>query len=265
VIVSSYIPDSLDLAFEFDLAEAILLGIEAGTAAGVSPVMERIQEVYPPGQYAAFLSNHDQVRVMSRLFTPDRARAAAVLLLTTPGVPFLYYGEEIGMKGTKPDPRLRTPLPWDPEGPGFGFTEAAEPWQPFQAGAEEVNVSVQSTDPDSLLAVYRTLVHFRNGSPALRYGDFLPVDTGRGSVYAYIRSVGSDSVLVVVNLGRTAVTSLELNLAEGPLEGITGTLTVIGPDAETPNVTAAGGFHSYRPVPGLDPYGVLVVQFTTGS
>ena len=259
-VVAGYIPDALDLAFEFDLAEGIVGGLEAGSALGIRPVVERVVELYPQGQYAAFLSNHDQPRVMSRLFSTERAAAAAVLMLTNPGVPFLYYGEEIGLKGIKPDPRIRTPMPWTGEAPGHGFTEAAEPWEPFWPEADEVNVAAQDGSPGSLLSIYRDLIHFRNGSAALRYGDFVPVETGSGPVYAYLRTIGDDHVLVVVNVSRAA-SGVTLDLEEGPLAGVATAESVIGPEVATPEITSAGGLAGYRPVETLAPFEALIVQF----
>ena len=55
---------------------------------------------------------------------------AAALLLTGPGVPFIYYGEEIGMTGAKPDERIRTPMRWDASAPAAGFSTHA-PWEPL--------------------------------------------------------------------------------------------------------------------------------------
>ena len=63
-----------------------------------------------------------------------------------PGVPFLYYGEEVGLQGPKPDERIRTPMPWDAD-LGAGFTTGV-PWQPLADGLEDANVAVQADDPD---------------------------------------------------------------------------------------------------------------------
>ena len=88
-----------------------------------------------------FLRNHDQTRTITAL-GGDRARArvAAVLLLTLPGLPFVYYGEEIGMTGDKPDPRLRTPMQWT-GGRAAGFTTGAA-WEPLQPDSATANVAV---------------------------------------------------------------------------------------------------------------------------
>src|SRR5690242_21862338 len=80
----------------------------------------------PSYRYSPFLSNHDGTRVMSLLGNDvPSAKLAATLLLTLPGLPFVYYGEEIGMAGEKLDPRLRTPMQWSAR-TGVGFTSEHE-------------------------------------------------------------------------------------------------------------------------------------------
>ncbi len=262
VVASRYVPDSLDLVFEFELADAMLLSAERGSSSGIGPAMERVLRVYPPGQYATFLTNHDEPRVMNELRTPQRAAVAATLLLTNPGVPFVYYGEEIGMQGPKPDPRIRTPMQWGEEPPGFGFTDATNPWEPFQDDAGDVNVAAQDGVAGSLLEHYRALIHTRNASPALRFGGFVPVESGTGKVYAFVRSVGAEHVLVVVNLSGETVVEYSLSLDEGPLGDVDGVQALIGRAPASPLVTGAGGLADYRPVDELEPYESLVLRLT---
>ena len=78
------------------------------------PPSEDDIRLFGPGERATFLTNHDQERVASR--APRRSATeiglAGRMLLAGPGVPFVYYGEEIGLTGEKPDERIRTPMPW---------------------------------------------------------------------------------------------------------------------------------------------------------
>ena len=69
-----------------------------------------------------------------------RRKVAADLLLTQPGVPFIYYGEEIGMSGVKPDERIRTPMQWDSTDATGGFTTGT-PWEPLQNGHRRPSTS----------------------------------------------------------------------------------------------------------------------------
>ena len=117
----------LDLCFEFDLAGAILGAVQSGDARGLAAEAQDAYAAYPHLQYATFLTNHDQNRVMEEIgLDVDRGAAAAALYLTLPGVPFVYYGEEIGMLGRKPDENIRRPMQWS-DAPGAGFTSGS-PW-----------------------------------------------------------------------------------------------------------------------------------------
>jgi glycosidase len=257
---ASYIPGSLDLVFEFGLAEAILLAVEAGNASPIEEALADLLTHYPAGQYATFLTNHDQERVMSRLVTEEKAAAAAALLLTLPGVPFVYYGEEIGLSGRKPDPRLRTPMPWTGDQPGVGFS-AVEPWEPPQDGFEEVNVAAQQGDPGSLLSWYRDLISIRAAHPALRYGDLIPVETGTSLVAAYLRTIGDDHVLVAVNVSRLATDGYSLDLGSGPFEGAVAAVSLLDDEAvAAPSIGPDGGFAGYRPLAEIPARGVLVIE-----
>jgi glycosidase len=263
VLAGAYVPEALDITFDFDLAEGILLALEAGNSSPIVAAIERAREHYPPSQFASFLSNHDQTRVMSRLFTEEKAAVAATLLLTGPGVPFVYYGEELGMQGRKPDPMLRTPMAWTPEAPGVGFTQG-EPWQLPQAGYEAANVASESDDPEALLNTYKDLIVLRDQHPALRYGDLLPVETGTSLVYAFLRSIGDDHVLVVVNLSRVPSTGHSLDLRAGPFEGPVSVTSLIGPDVTAPAIGPDGGFGGYRPVSEIPPYEIMVLSMRSG-
>jgi glycosidase len=94
-------------------------------------------------------------------------RVAAAMLLTLPGHPFVYYGEELGMRGRKPDPHLREPMRWYRAGKGSGETT----WEGWSAGdGPAVSVEAEERDRDSLLNWYRMLIGWRRDIPALRDG-----------------------------------------------------------------------------------------------
>ena len=260
--VAQYVPEALDLAFEFDLAAAGGAAVAAQDAAVLERAMGTVTAAYPELQYATFLTNHDMNRIMSDAGGDLRlAKLAGAWLLTSPGVPFVYYGEEVGLEGVKPDERIRTPMPWTAEEPGVGFTTGT-PWQPPDPGYERSNVAAETDDPESLLSLYRALIQDRASSPALRRGDVVPVETSATAVTAFLRTEGDDHVLVVLNLGPDGVVDLTLDLAEGPLAGKEGVVAIAGPDAYAPEILDGGGFEDYRPVDVLVPYGFLVLRFT---
>jgi alpha-glucosidase len=167
------------------------------------------------------LSNHDNPRHRTRLGGSEaRARAAAVLLTTLRGTPFLFAGEELGLldadipPGAEVDPGgrdgCRAPIPWE-SGPRHGWP--ADPWLPFPPESEARNVAAARDDPDSVLNLYRDLLHARRHSPALHRGALHLLDAPEG-VLAWARSApDGDRRIVVVNF-----TDVPVDLAAHPID-----------------------------------------------
>ncbi len=106
----------------FDLAEDIKGSVYSPNPSRVIRSYLDILSDFPEMNFSTFLSNHDQQRVMAYYREDtEKAKLAAFVYLTGPGSPFIYYGEEIGMIGDKPDEKIRTPMQWTGE-PGAGFT-----------------------------------------------------------------------------------------------------------------------------------------------
>jgi alpha-glucosidase len=175
-------------------------------------VVDEFTALLPADAWPAWmLGDHDISRVASRYDEGGngqaRARVAAMLLLTLRGTPFVYMGDEIGQAdGEIPPDRVvdvdgrdpeRTPIQWDGS-PGAGFSGAV-PWLPVGSEAARVNVAAQRDDPASMLTLYRRLVWFRKGSPALHGGDYRTLPDTPGGCYAYVRSAGDERLLVALN------------------------------------------------------------------
>ncbi len=166
------------------------------------------------------LSNHDLFRSINRqplqFHREEKAKVAAILLLTMHGTPFIYYGEEIGMHNARiarrhlRDPlgkkfwplfagrdRARTPMQWD-AAEGGGFT-AGNPWLPLHRDTRRRNVRKQEADPDSLLSLYRNLIRLRREQIPLQRGSWTPAINGTNGVLAYYRKTDNEWLLVVLN------------------------------------------------------------------
>ena len=160
------------------------------------------------------LSNHDNRRHRTRYGSEARARAAAVLLLTLRGTPFLYAGEELGLEdGVVPPDRVvdpggrdgcRSPIPWEP-GPTHGWP-TADPWLPWPPDPDVRNTETESDDPGSVLHLYRRLLAARRASSALHGGTITLLDGLPAGVLAYERGHDDDRRVVVVNFGDEPLT-----------------------------------------------------------
>jgi len=217
-LLATYYPDGLHRFFHFEIGSQILTTANYGTSTALFSTLDGALAGLPDQRWAIFLSNHDQQRSMTTLGGDvDAAKLAASLLLTLPGTPFIYYGEEIGMTGAKPDERLRTPMQWD-GGPGAGFTTGI-PWEPLQDDAATVHVAAQTDEPASLLNHYRAMVNLRVASPALGTGSFLALDTGISSSIAFLRQTADQTVLVIANAGTEASDAFSLTTEAGITAG----------------------------------------------
>jgi alpha-glucosidase len=162
------------------------------------------------------LSNHDNPRHRTRLGGDERiARAAAVLLLTLRGTPFLYAGEELGLEDADVPPErhvdpsggrrdgCRAPIPWTPD-PGHGWA-STETWLPFPPEADRRNAAALLAEPASILHLYRALLSARRGSPALRLGT-IEVLPAPDDVLVYRRaSDAGDERLVAISFATQPV------------------------------------------------------------
>jgi alpha-amylase len=210
--VARYIPDAVDTAFEFDLAQAIIDGLNTGDATKIAERIRVVDNAYDT-PVATFLTNHDQSRLMSQL-TGDaaekqaKAKAAAAILLTLPGVPFIYYGEEIGHTGGKPDPNIRTPMQWDASGQAFSVVK---PWRKTQPDVGEVNVEAQR-GRNSLLEHYTRLIKLRKENPALAHGALTGLESDHSGILAFERETEDQRLLVVTNTGSQWANSFTVTL-----------------------------------------------------
>jgi len=183
------------------------------------------------------LNNHDQSR-MAEHFAPDdprRCRSAIAVTLFLEGIPFLYYGEEIGMRdytlrsleemrdhvgyvyrrlrqedgiaeaqilkelGKFSRDRCRTPMQWT-RAANAGFSPAGKgTWLPVNANYRNgVNVTDQLQKPDSLLRFYRKMITLRNRYPALQTGSFHDLDPSR-DILLFLRETPQQILLVAIN------------------------------------------------------------------
>lgn len=218
-LISSYLDRALDSGFNFSLAETILSSVKNEKDANIPYTLERTHKLYSEksgGSFvdATFLTNHDQNRVMTQLEGDvPHAKMAASLLLTLPGNPFIYYGEEIGMFGAKPDELIREPMRWTPDD-----SEGQTTWEPAvnNASIQGLSVSEQIGDPTSLLSHYRQLIRMRNEIPALKDGAIQEYATDQPGITAFVRLTEDQAVLVAHNLtGHELTVSLDPNQADG--------------------------------------------------
>lgn len=195
--------DALDATFDFPLAARLIESARTETDRDLGATLQRIGAAYRAAGHGRFddaplLSNHDTERVMSQLEgNPDHMRIAAAMLLTLPGHPFVYYGEELGMRGQKPDPHLREPMRWYRAGKGPGETT----WEGWSAGdGPDVAVDAEDKNPASLLDWYRMLIGWRREIPALRDGVSRDWRDANRQVAAWELDDARGDVLVLHNL-----------------------------------------------------------------
>ncbi len=214
-------PDELQLAFNFRFLLARYDARRFGAA------IELTEKSFGPGAWPTWtLSNHDFSRHISR-YSRDgdgdaRARVAAVMLLTLRGTPFIYYGEEIGMRDAevsadrKRDPvgrdGCRSPMQWS-EARNGGFSTGDTTWLPC-GDFKSVNVSRQTNDSHSMLALYRRLIQLRKSTPALLEGTYRAFDHAPDDCLVFHRDTPAQQLVVALNFNAE---SREIDLPPGKI------------------------------------------------
>jgi maltose alpha-D-glucosyltransferase/alpha-amylase len=248
--------DECHMAYHFPLMPRMYMAIAQEDRHPVVEILAQTPEIPPNCQWAVFLRNHDELTLemvtskerdyMYRMYASDararinlgiRRRLAPLLendrtrielmnslLLSMPGTPVLYYGDEIGMGdniflGDRDG--VRTPMQWTSDRNG-GFSRVdpqrlyLPPIQDPIYGFEAVNVEAQSREPSSLLNWTRRLLTVRSGTHAFGRGRFKMLHPGNRKILAYLRETDDDVVLCVANVSRIAQpVELELSAYRG--------------------------------------------------
>jgi glycosidase len=256
---------SVDSSFEFDLARATIDSVRFRTPGILKQTLQRLHTLYgDENPWSTLLTNHDQERARTQLGDNlAQTRFATKLLFTLPGVTFLYYGEELGMRAAKPDPELRTPMPWTPVAPNAGFTAPdVTPWKSPKPDFPEINVANEDVDPNSMLALYRQLVRLHQKSPALRHGKRLAVTTNRREVLDEARETPDEVVLVLANFSDVPIAAATIDLEKSAARsGWRFHEEMANAAAVAPEFNLTGGFKSWQPLPLLPPESVFVFSW----
>ena len=294
--------DEFHMAFNFPLMPRLYMALRLEERRPIVDIYTHTPPIPPGCQWGLFLRNHDELtlemvtneerafmyyayaqdpemklnlgirRRLAPLLDNDLRRIELLncLLLTLPGSPIIYYGDEIGMGdnvylGDRNG--VRTPMQWSSDR-NAGFSTAAEGtlYLPVIAdpvyGYQAVNVAAQMRQPASLLSTMRRLIAARRTSPVFGRGTIEFLRPRNAKVLAYLRRHGRETVLIVANLSG-APQPVELDLAEfagiRPLEMLGD--TVFPPIQAAPYVVSIGphGYYWFRldRSDGADePYGI---------
>src|SRR5690606_5012564 len=193
----------LDACFDFNLADEVVQSLKKEDASGFTNKMEKIISHYSGANKdykdIIFLTNHDQNRVMSELNNSfPKARIAATILLTLPGIPYIYYGEEIGMRGMKPDEYIREPMLFYSEKTDNMRTHWEKP--KYSTDKTVVPAYMQISDDTSLYNHYVRMIQIRNNAPALKFGSFEKSEFCGKGLLAYYRNYNKQQYLVLNNI-----------------------------------------------------------------
>lgn len=258
--VATYVGDTqLTTCFAFNLAFAIIDGVKGGNPALVENEMSQVISSFPSLQYSTFLTNHDQDRIFDQLSSyMPRMKLAAAIYLTLPGVPFLYYGEEVGMSGSGADQLKRKPMQWNTSA-NAGFTSAAHPWEALNTNYATYNVATEQADSGSLWNWYQKLISVRHQQDALRRGTYQQLGVSNPLAYSFFRAYQNDSILAILNFGNGVMSSLTVNVQTAGIAKGTYTVTDLlnGNKTTTLTVDAAGNISGLN----LNAEGVLLYKF----
>ncbi|QMV84909.1 maltose alpha-D-glucosyltransferase [Corynebacterium hindlerae] len=244
--------DECHMAFHFPLMPRLFMAVRKESRTPISNIIRDTPAIPSSAQWGIFLRNHDELtlemvtdeerafmysqyakeprmranvgirRRLAPLLDGDRNQLELfhAMLLSLPGSPVLYYGDEIGMGDNiwlHDRDGVRTPMQWNADRNG-GFSKA-DPERLFlpaiqnaQYGYGAVNVETQMNQENSLLKWTRSLIHVRKQYKAFGLGSFREIESTNNAVFAYLREYGQQTILCVNNLSkRPQAVSLDLS------------------------------------------------------
>lgn len=178
---------------------------KGGLTEFLNEYLEHYNATKADGYISIPTGNHDIPR-LSLLRDTEELKAAMVFLLTMPGVPLVYYGDEIGMRyveglsskeGGFNRTGSRTPMQWE-SGKNYGFSTSDTPYLPTDPSADAPTVAAQKNDPNSLLSLTKTLIALRKAHPALMADSAFDV-VHTDYPFVYKRTAADETVVVAVN------------------------------------------------------------------
>jgi len=234
--------DECHMAFHFPVMPRIFMAVRREQRYPISEIMSQTPKIPENTQWGIFLRNHDELtlemvtdeerdymyseyakdprmkanigirRRLAPLLDNDRNQLElfTALLLSLPGSPVLYYGDEIGMGDNiwlGDRDAVRTPMQWTPDrNAGFSKCDPGRLYLPTIMdpiyGYQAINVESQQNNPGSLLHWTRKMIEIRKRHPVFGVGDYTELSASNPSVLAFVREFGTDRVLCVNNLSR---------------------------------------------------------------
>ena len=260
-IVAPFADQRLDFCFEFSLSYCIIDAIKYGDIYKLKNQLDYIVDAYPRLQYGIFLKNHDQNRVLEEFdMNIPQALLAARILLTLPGIPFLYYGEEIGMRGLKLPDDNRGPMQWSDE--AFAGFSTIYPWEEVDPGYVDMNVRKMKNDPHSMWHEYRRYIKARLTNRALTWGDYEPINTFPETVFSFLRHIDDEIVLVIHHIADQKLTDPEVYAVSSSLTGGLYAVYNIIDSNELGELTvdSNGGFNASSIIGQMEPYSTMMFR-----
>jgi glycosidase len=241
--IGSFLDKGVHAAFNFDLSFAIEEMLVTRKDPGLARMLDEIhrgyQKVSDSYSDAIFLKNHDQDRIMSLIDDPRQAKLAASILLTLPGIPFIYYGEEIGMLGKKPDEHIREPMVWNLPGQDPHQTRWIDPL--YSTPENVIPAMQQVKDSTSLLSHYKRMIALRREHSTLSVGSIGSLDLIPDDFCAYEIHDADSGILVIHNLNdRPAKLDSRLLNARGRI------------------IYLSGMYNENTSILQLDPFGTMI-------
>ena len=200
----------MNATFNFPLYNELVTaaaGLPKDLLATLNPIRAQYQAANPDFADGLVIGNHDRNRIASELnFIDSKIRRAVTWQMTLPGTPFIYYGDEIGMRGghdLQGDPHKREPFDWYAAGDGQGMTTMTKAVYGAEAKNQipfdGISLEEEQAAPDSLYHYYRQLIHLRKDNPILFNGHYQRVGTPQGTYGYQVTDSQADYNLLVVH------------------------------------------------------------------